>query len=107
MMPSSSRCGAWALPIRVRRGLLVSLVALVSCSGGSSEGYGSDGRDDFVDDCATDGISTRTCGCFYDRLAAEVPYERFERLDEELRADQSADAPTDLAAFAAACEAEH
>lgn len=87
-------------------GMVGALVAVTSCGDDHPDDYGSDHRAGFVEDCSSDDANAETCGCFYDRLAAEVPFERFERLEEELRNPQS-DIPRDLAALAAGCAAEH
>jgi hypothetical protein len=106
MSPGTVRGGTSTVRAHVTRSLLGALVFLVSCGGGGGEdGYGADHRDDFVADCEAGGMSTQVCGCFYDRLAAEVPFERFQTVDQELQ-DSAADPPADLAALAAACAAE-
>jgi hypothetical protein len=106
MSPGTVRGGTSTVRAHVRRGLLGALVVLTSCGGGGDQdGYGSDHRDDFVADCESGDVSTQTCGCFYDRMAAEVPFDRFEAVDEELQ-DSKVDPPADLAALAAACAAE-
>jgi hypothetical protein len=96
----------------LRRGLLGLVggtIALTSCGGdGEPRSYGPEHRAGFVEDCAMGEVTTGTCGCFYDRLALEVPFDRFERLEETLREPRAAaDVPTDLAAMAAGCAALH
>jgi hypothetical protein len=89
----------------LRCGALGLVVAVTACGGGDDpEGYGAEHRDEFVDDCAGGGIGRRTCGCFYDHLRLTVPFERFERLDEELRIPGE-DLPADLATMLAGCAA--
>lgn len=90
-------------------GLVGGLVVLTSCGGDSEpESYGPQHRSAFVEDCAVGDVTPRTCGCFYDRLALEVPFDRFERLEEALREPRAgADVPTDVAAMAAGCAAMH
>jgi hypothetical protein len=85
---------------------LGALVALASCGGDGLDDYGPELRAEFVDDCTSGSANAATCGCFYDRLAAEVPFERFEVVDEQLRGP-AADVPPDLAAMAATCAEEH
>jgi hypothetical protein len=79
---------------------------LAACGGGDDQddGYGPAGRDAFVEACSA-GASAEACGCFYDRLADEVPYERFERVDQQIRDDPEA-IPDDIAALAVACSAQ-
>lgn len=81
-------------------------VALAACGGGGGDdGYGPDERADFVEACSTGTAATaEACGCFYDRLADEVPHERFERVDEQIRTDPS-DIPADIADMAVECSA--
>jgi hypothetical protein len=50
-------------------------------------------------------MDAEACGCFYDRLAEDVPYERFEEVDEQLRDDPTA-IPDDIADLAVRCSAE-
>jgi hypothetical protein len=84
------------------------LVVALACSGGGGgrsegDGYGDDERSDFVEACSV-GATTEACGCFYDRLAAEVPHERYEEIDEQIRDDPNA-IPADIADLAIACSA--
>jgi hypothetical protein len=94
--------------------LAAGLVAvLVACGNGAGDGgdegaggYGPAERSDFVEACsASADVSAQACGCFYDRLAAQVPHERFEEIDEQLRDDPSA-IPQDIADLAIACSAQ-
>ena len=79
-------------------------LALAACGGGGgSDGYGPDERSDFVDACSA-GATDDACGCFYDRLADQVPHERFEQIDEQIRDDPTA-IPDDIAAMAVECSA--
>lgn len=87
----------------------VLAVALAACGGGDDRdgggGYGPDERSDFVEACAAgSGPSVDACGCFYDRLADEVPRDRFEELDRQIRDDPTA-VPDDIADLAVACSA--
>jgi hypothetical protein len=106
MSRSFRRGGATMVLTCFRCGLLGALVALTSCGGDGPSGYSRDHRATFVDDCTTGSANAATCGCFYDRLAAEVPFDRFEAVDEQLRGP-AADVPPDLAAMVATCAAEH
>jgi len=85
---------------------LVAAVGLAGCrDGDGGRGYTADRRADFVAACAP-GASEAVCRCFYDELAATVPYERFEEVDRAIRADPTA-IPDDIAALAAACAGRH
>jgi hypothetical protein len=80
------------------------LVAVAACGGGGNEdGYGPEGRADFVEACSA-GASADACGCLYDRLADEVPFERFEQVDRQIRDDPTA-IPDDVADLAIECSA--
>jgi hypothetical protein len=89
-------------------GLVGGLTLLAACGGDDApEGYSRENRADFVDDCTTGDISARTCGCFYDRLALQVPFDRFEQLEERLRDPMApTNIPADVAGMAAACAAQ-
>jgi hypothetical protein len=92
---------------RIRTGVLGCLmVAAMACGGGGApEEYSPSHRAEFVEDCRTSAVSEAVCGCFYDRLAAELPFARFEELDEQLQT-LSGELPADLATWAAACAAD-
>lgn len=83
------------------------LVAGACSSGGSDEpeAYGPELRDDFVESCTAGGESETVCRCFYDQLAAVVPFERFQELDEQI-AEGDADLPDDVVDLAVACSAD-
>jgi hypothetical protein len=92
------------LSAAVAAGLVLASAA--GCGdGGEHEGYGPDQRASFVAACAP-GASTAVCGCFYDRLADTVSYERFLAIDRQIRRDPAA-IPDDVADLAIACAAEH
>lgn len=79
-------------------------LAIVACGGDDApEGYGPEERADFVEACAP-GASEQACECFYDRLAEQVPHDRFEQVDEQIRDDLSA-IPDDIADLAVDCSA--
>jgi hypothetical protein len=87
-------------------GVLVGLaLALAACGGGSDGGYGPGERAEFVEACSA-GASAEACGCFYDRLADEVPHDRFEQVDQQIRDDPQA-IPDDIADLAVECSAAH
>jgi hypothetical protein len=72
---------------------------------GDAERYGPELRARFVEDCTALGDDEDVCGCFYDRLAAEVPFDRFRELDRSIRAGDT-DVPPDVVELAAACDAD-
>lgn len=94
-------------------------VAALACSGAGDaenedesdrhEGYGPELKADFVADCTDAGTPEATCACLYDALEADVSYERFQEIDEDLRSGPTgvpADIPTDIQSMAVACAAE-
>ena len=86
------------------RVVLAAVVTVAACGGGGhgdKGGYTAERRDAFVQACAT-GASRQVCRCYWDRLAATVPYDRFVALDRQIRKDPSA-VPDDIAALAASC----
>jgi len=92
---------------------LIAALGLVAgaCSAGDDDeeaatGYGAALRTDFVAECRAAGTAEDVCGCLYDRLEAEVPYERFRRLDEQLRSGEVDEAPTDVEAIVVGCAAD-
>lgn len=84
-------------------GGLVALVA-AGCSDGDPEGYGPEVRRDFVEECTGAGTPEDICGCFYDSVEAEIPFERYEQIDARIQ--DGGEVPTDVADLAAACAAE-
>jgi hypothetical protein len=84
--------------------LVLMLVAGAGCAGGVGGGYSAEERSQFVDDCATSGTSDRTCRCFYDTMAEQLPYHRYQALDEALKGGATR-IPDDVAALAARCAA--
>lgn len=83
---------------------VVALLAGCSDDDGDDEGYGPDLRRDFVEDCIATGTAEDVCRCFYNSLEAEVPFERYQRLELEIR--DGGEIPSDVADLAAACAAE-
>jgi hypothetical protein len=76
----------------------------VACGGdGEPEGYGPELRAEFVEDCTATGTDGDVCRCFYASLEAEVPFERYQRIEE--RVEGGGDVPRDIAELAAGCDA--
>jgi hypothetical protein len=75
---------------------LGSLVVALACGGGDDDaGYSPELRKQFVTDCTDGGTSKAICGCYYDRLEAEVPFDRFQELDQALR-DATSEVPEEI-----------
>ncbi|HMG45011.1 MAG TPA: hypothetical protein VK611_27000 [Acidimicrobiales bacterium] len=89
----------------IARSLVAGTVALslCACGGGDGvDGYSADLRARFVVDCVAQGTPQDQCECLYDGLEEEIPFERYEELDESIRSG-SGDIPTDIADLAATC----
>ena len=85
--------------------LAVLIAACGGDDGGGDDGYGPGERADFVEACAAGaGGDEDACRCFYDRLADEVPHDRFVEVDEQIRDDPTA-IPDDIADMAVGCSA--
>jgi hypothetical protein len=86
-------------------GLASAVGAAAACGGddGEPEGYGPELRSEFVEDCVATGTAEDVCRCFYDSLEAEVPFDRYQRIEERVR--EGADIPPEIADLAAACDA--
>jgi hypothetical protein len=67
--------------------------------------YSRELRDEFVVSCSAQGDTEAMCGCFYDSLAANVPFSRFKKLDEQI-GEGSERVPADILDYAAACGAD-
>jgi hypothetical protein len=97
--------------------VLVVVVAIVRPRPQSS--YDDAVRDRFLDACTAqggDGV-VDTCTCFYEQLERDVPFDRFELLDESLATqlqlheqtdavDRDLDLPDDIAQMLERCVAE-
>lgn len=59
---------------------VIVLLALVLIGGPSSGGYTSAERDSFVAGCLRNGGATAAqCGCMFDRISAQLPYDAYAR----------------------------
>ena len=80
-------------------------VLLLACGGddaGEHDGYSAALRSEFVVDCVAQGTPQDQCGCLYDGLEDEVPFSRFEELDEAISSG-AREIPDDVADIAASC----
>ena len=87
---------------------LVLLAGPIACGdddGDDAERYGTELREQFVADCIAQDETEPVCGCFYDALAANVPFERFQELDDQIR-EGGVDVPADIVDLAVACGAD-
>jgi len=67
---------------------VAAIVAVVILGRAELPDYDDDTRAEFLAACTADGGAAvePVCVCIYDELVAEVPYDRFALLDEQLRA---------------------
>lgn len=89
---------------RVIMGGLAALAGLGACGNDDPEGYGPEVRRDFVEQCTDAGTPEGICGCFYDRVAAEIPFERYEEIDAAIR--EGGEVPSNVSDLAVTCAAE-
>jgi hypothetical protein len=90
--------------------LAASALVLAGCGDDDAgvddaERYSPELRDQFVEACTVPGDSEAVCGCFYDALEANVPFERFQQVDEEIR-EGPGELPDDIVDLAVACGAD-
>lgn len=84
-----------------------SAVLLASACGGDDPGptgYSAELRAEFVVACVAQGTPQDQCGCFYDALEEQVPFERYEEVEAAIRSGET-EVPDDVAGLAAACAA--
>lgn len=84
---------------------LAGVAVLAGCSDdGEAEGYGPELRRDFVEECTSTGTAEDVCRCYYNSIEAEVPFDRYQQLELQIR--EGGEVPADIADLAAACAAE-
>jgi hypothetical protein len=114
--PTSSRSARpWYFWVAL--GVLVAITAIVvafAVRPTPQDDYDDAVRDRFLAACTARGGDPvrETCMCFYDRIVAEVPFDRFELLDETLAIqtastpDEPLQIPDDMEAMLDDCVAE-
>lgn len=109
--PSSARL--WLGIAAAAIAAVVVAVVLLVVVRPADPGYDDATRQRFLDACTAEGgdAVAGTCGCLYDRMAADLPFERFEAVDELLAAEtveagQPLALPADVQALLDACLAE-
>jgi hypothetical protein len=80
---------------------LASAAALVLSQASDEEAdptYTDATRRAFLDACTADGGDdvAESCGCLYDAIAAEIPYERYREVSDQLLASPPVDGPLAL-----------
>jgi hypothetical protein len=100
--PGSGNRGVW-IAVAAIAAVAIVLAAIVATSGGDggggdggeAEGYTPEVEEEFVSSCQAaagdTGLSESQCQCAFDEIEANVPFERFVEIDEQLRED-----PTDI-----------
>lgn len=88
---------------------MVVVVVLAGCGGDdaapstTTSPYTAEVRADFVGDCLASGAEEAVCGCMFDRVAAEFPFERFAAFDRALSGNPGVTLPGELVAIAEDC----
>jgi len=100
--PGSGNRGVW-IAVAAIAAVAIVLAAIIATSGGDggggdggeAEGYTPEVEEEFVSSCQAaagdTGLSESQCQCAFDEIEANVPFERFVEIDEQLRED-----PTDI-----------
>jgi hypothetical protein len=99
------------MPHRPRRARpLASVIAglalftlIAACGDDQSTGYDDRVEREFLAACAA-ATPAEVCGCLYDRIADEIPFERFEEIDRDLT--DPSKVPDDVTALAIGCATE-
>src|SRR4051794_27667637 len=82
----------------------VVAVALMLCACSSpSEGYSEDTKQTFLISCThNDDEPKELCGCIYDEITKQVPFDRYVELDKQMQQDDQF-VPDELERIAADC----
>lgn len=91
---------------RTRPGALAAVAAAVllgACTGSGPSEYGEDVRDNFVEACTEAGGGEELCGCSYERVSEEIPFDRLDEIEDDLR--DGAELPPELSDLFARCGA--
>ncbi len=96
--------------IRLAAVALLVVFVLVGCgrADGDDQGYSDDTRTSFLEPCIA-GLGEEgrdVCECTYDRIADDIPFDEFQRLDRALQGDPDAELPDEIADIVAACAAD-
>jgi hypothetical protein len=88
---------------------VLAVMFLAGCGGdGDGDDYSDDIRAAFLEPCIA-GLGegeAAVCECAYDRIADEIPFDRFEEVDRALQDDPDAELPDEMADIVAACAAD-
>jgi hypothetical protein len=109
----SGNRGVW-VAVACIAAVAIVLAAIIATSGGDggggdggeAEGYTPEVEEEFVSSCqeaaGDTGLSESQCQCAFDEIKANVPFERFVEIDEQLR-EGSTDIPEELTDVMGTC----
>jgi len=86
----------------MRRALVVAVTALAlvmaGCSDDTPSEYNAEVEKNFIETCTDQGGDdlAEVCQCAYDRFEDEIPFDRFQRVDERLADEPDATLPDDF-----------
>lgn len=86
----------------MRRTVVAIIVALglglvvAACSNDEPTEYNADSEKNFVESCTDQTGEEDVCQCAYDGFVRDIPFERFQRIDQRLRDDPESNLPDDF-----------
>ncbi len=89
--------------------LAAAVLVLSACTpSGQPKDYDTTTEENFIEACELNGDEQATdvaavCRCSYDAIVAQIPFEDFERFDEELRDDINAQFDDRISGIVADC----
>lgn len=93
---SGRRVPLWAWIAGVLAVVIIAVGVIVAVTGSGDEPtYDDATRQRFLDACTAEGGEPvrNECECWYDAIVAEVPFDRFEEVDDQLTAEQAGRQP--------------
>ncbi|CAN5244395.1 hypothetical protein BH18ACT4_BH18ACT4_04140 [soil metagenome] len=93
------------VPRRITAVVVAVVFAVGACGDDKREAYSVDTETQFMATCvASVGEGERSlCGCIYDSITEEIPFEEFEELDRRLNDDPDAELPERIDALVVEC----
>ena len=86
----------------MRRAVIIGLTALAlllaGCSDSAPSEYNAEVEENFIQTCTDQGGEDleAVCQCAYEKFEEEIPFDRFQRVDERLADDPDATLPDDF-----------
>ncbi len=71
--------------------------------GAPSGGYDAEVEANFIETCTDQAGARDVCQCAYDGFEREIPFDRFQEVDDRLRDDPGADLPDDFVQIYTEC----